>query len=213
MRKFFLFVLIALCVAFTGNAHAISLTNGDFDTDVGLTGNGWAVFNTIPGWTSYSGAGIEVERGTVVTPHSGPQYVELDSHNNSAMYQQVSLVMGWYDLVFYYQPRTGNVNDNGINFGVMDLSSQSVFADSVDATTGTWQGWQMVSTSFEIQSDGDYKLYFAAFGDYGKIGGNSLGGFIDTVSLDASPVPEPGTFVLMGFGLVGLLGLRRKLQK
>jgi len=219
MKTFILnLVFTLLIVGITSTSSASLLTNGNFDTDVGLTGSGWNVFEKgIPGWTTTDGPGIEVQRNTVVPAQSGYQYIELDSHygldgnSNTRMEQQnIFLTAGNYVLDFYYRPRTNNLDDNGIQFGFSD-GSTDILSWNVDEINSQWTDWQLVSESFSITTEGSYNLFFAATGNYPTYGkSNTLGGFIDTVSL--TPTPEPATMILLGFGLIGLAGVARRKQ-
>jgi len=202
--------LFLICGVAAANADSL-LINGNFDDDLGLSGTSWGVYASIPGWTKTFGSGIEVQRNTIVTAHSGNQYIELDSNpapGNSGMFQSVVLSTGWYELDFFYQPRTNNTNDNGIGYGI-----ENYFSWTVDATKQTWNGWQEVSQTFYIETDSVYNVFFSAYGDYGTAGGNTFGGFIDSASLTAAPVPEPATMLLFGAGLLGLAGLRLRKKK
>ncbi len=130
------------------------------------------------------------------------------------MEQTVYLAAGEYEFDFYYQPETANADDNGIYFGI-----DGWYNWFVDATTATGSGWQKVSQTFYTASDDSYDVYFSVFGDFGTIGGNGLGGFIDSASLDiydpvpvpvTGTVPEPGTMLLLGAGLLGIVAARKK---
>ena len=188
-------------------ANANLLVNGDFDANVGLSGSQWSVYGSIAGWTALSGAGIEVERNTVVSAHSGNQYIELDSRNNSSMYQLITgLTAGAsYELSFWYQARTNNGgNDNGINVAWGEYLPATEVLSIDDLTHADTPDWVEQTTTLVASASSMY-LVFAADGI-----SNSLGGFIDTVSLTATSVPEPASLALFSIGILGLILGRRK---
>lgn len=186
-------------------ANANLLTNGDFEANVGLSGTNWGIYQSIDGWNKFDGPGIEVQRNTVIAAQSGNQYVELDSHYNSSMYQEIGglTVGGAYELSFWYHARTNNgYNDNGINVYWGDYLPGDV-AVSIDGLRQVnTPGW-IEQTVKLVASAETMFLMFAATGY-----SNSLGGFVDNVSLTA--VPEPGTLALFGLGLMGLVLARRQ---
>lgn len=214
-----LYRLLALS-ALSVSAWAGIIANGDFETTSpsvglvnnlalnGLTSPQWDVFAAIPGWVTLDGAGIEIQAGSVVTPHSGQRYVELDSHptalgdmTNSAMRQTVTLAAGDYVLSFWYRPRTNATGDNGIQASVGGLAG--VVADGI---ASDFPDWRQFSTRFTVTTGGSYDVVFQALGRE-----NWLGGFLDDVSLEAVHAPEPatwGTFAIAGL-IFAAVGIRR----
>jgi hypothetical protein len=221
-RSFTAAVVIALAA---GAAGAVSVVNGDFETTSPVVGetNGqrldslatpphanWDVFDSIPGWTTLSGNGIEVQTNATlgsIDAHSGWHYIELDSHpddgfSNSKMGQNLGkLSAGKYDLSFYYSPRTGNLGSMGIEFGVFGGAS---LMDTISTgTVGVWS--QMVRSFFVTDSSADTTVYFKAVGQ-----ADTLGGLVDTVSVAPAPVPVPAAALLLGSGLAALGLVRRR---
>lgn len=192
----------ALTLLYSMNSSANLIENGSFE-DPGLNPGSWSVFQTgIPGWTVQNGAGIEIQNNTIIDAYDGDQYVELDSHNNSSMWQLVDdLTIGaHYNLSFAYAPRVSSsfdrvsgptINTNGINvyFGSLGelFNIDGVYTDNQN-------GWLIFSSSVVATSEEMY-LTFEADGT-----SDSYGGFIDNVVL----VPEPSIVALFGLGLIGM---------
>ncbi|MDZ4093446.1 MAG: hypothetical protein U1D35_00880, partial [Paracoccaceae bacterium] len=188
---------IALLSAPAGAATIVQ--NGSFENIPGPLSNGnWGVFNSIPSWYTVSGGGIEIQTNPTlptIDAQDGNNYVELDSTSNSSMEQLINLGVGRYILSFFYSPRNGDANDNGIDYGVNDLSGLplvvNLFQGNVSGPSlvpATAVGlWTRITGIFNVTTAGQYQLKFAATGT-----NNSLGGLIDNVSVASVPVPAAG---------------------
>ena len=170
-------------------AVANLLDNGSFESPELQSGK-WQVFETIDGtWETLDDtAGIEIQNNTITQAQDGDQYVELDSHNgpdtNSRMGQQVYLDEGTYNLSFWYKPRTQGIGDNIIGAGIY-----GPVPGIAEIAYGSWDGsapldWDLKNLVFEIATAGDYSVQFEALGT-----DNTLGGFIDNVSLTKVDAP------------------------
>jgi len=209
-------------------AQANLFTNGSFETgQTGVTGV-WGfdqaaipagsadVFGTLPGWSVASG-GVEIQTQFLEggAAYHGTQWVELDtdtaltgagSTNSSISWSGVLDPGGIYEVSFYYRPRTATANSNGI--GVY-LDGSGTPLVSVNETTGTWTGWGRVAATFSLpwnDPGSPHMLSFAALG-----AADEYGGLIDNLALEKiGEIPEPATYTLVGFGLLGLYFVRRR---
>lgn len=202
-----------------GGAQAAVIFTEDFE-DPANTQN-WQVYQTFDSWNATSGAGIEIQQtGAVggISAHDGVQYVELDSDisrgglaapTNSSMTRTVTLAAGNYLLEWYYLPRTSTPGDNIVEVYV-DGASEALMTNLIGSEDGTnppTTDWVQISYAFSVDgTDNDYGITFAAGGIE-----NSLGGFIDSVTLSSVEVPEPGPLSLLAVaGLAGGFLARRR---
>jgi len=177
-----------------------------FDALAGGSGASWDVWQSLDGWTTVSGSGIEVQtrRTLGLAAADGAHYLELDSNNNSVMEQMLSLTRGRYKLSFAYSPRMDNAGTNGIAFSLGDALSGSVTGPNPAKATRVG-AWTVFEYDLKIDIAGEYGLSFGAIGR-----SDSLGGLLDNVQLSPVPVPAAGLMLAGGLGLIGALRRRRK---
>ena len=196
------YLFAAAFAASFGAAHADNLVvDGSFEAQPQAAGS-WNVYRSLPGWTTTSGAGIELRNAVSGTAFDGSNFVELDSYDNSAMAQQVATFAGGvYALSFDYSARPGvGAASNVIEVLWNGAVVAAVTADGSGLDANDWHPY-----SYQLTGIGHDVLGFRAAGT-----NDSLGGSLDAVAL--SPVPEPSTMTMTlgGLVLVGLwLGKRR----
>ena len=188
----------------SGMASAASVNyvvNGDFEASQ-LQNNAWGVFGAIDGWTKTEGDGIEVQNGNIggSKAYSGNQKVELDSHSNSGMSQDIKLDAGDYLLSFAYCGRTDNANAN-TNSITYSFLKTGIPEQTISGVSG--DGWKVFNFYFNLADVTTITLNFKAVGT-----SDSLGGYLDAVSVTSVPVP-PAVW-LFGSALMGLVGVARR---
>ena len=195
--KFFL-AAAAGAMALTGVAHASTVFTSTFENVPGGPGAGtYTTVATADGWTG-SANGIELQNNVAGAPDAtgGSVFVELDTFANSSMSR--TLAAGSYDLSYLYSPRPGiPASSNGIE---VFLNSTLLAPGLVTANGGGATSWSTITSSFTAAA-GD-TLTFSAVGT-----SDSLGGYVDNITLSAVPEPTTWAMMLLGVGMVGF-GLR-----
>ena len=182
-------------------ANADLIVNGGFE-DPDISTGSFAIFGAgIPGWYVTTGDGIEIQDNVAGSPYEGGQHVELDARRNSGMAQNVGTSSGTlYELVFAFSARPGvSELSNGI-----DVFWDGLLLDSITASGAGLNDTSWTIYSFLLTAGADHTiLEFRATGI-----SDSLGGYLDGISLVA--VPEPGTLALLGIGLFAMSLYRRR---
>ena len=202
--KSLLVVLAGLCISLNANALPI-IGNGGFE-DLGgqVVGGNWSYFPTLPGWQG--GDNIEVHKNGFLANGFGNYYVELNAHpGQNHPFELESAFFAThsgqsYKLYFWAQKRRGD--DGSFTVEIVDLFG-TVFSQVINShVTGNFTLF-----SFNFMGTGNpAKLKFIS----GQGGGDTVGHFLDNVSIDTASVAEPGMLMLLATGLFGLVIRRQR---
>jgi hypothetical protein len=177
-------LLVAVAAPAAAQANPDLVVNGSFELPA-FSSNTWGVYASIPGWTSTTPHGIEVQRNVAGASAHGFQHVELDAYSSSGMYQNVATQPGRaYTFRFAYSPRPGTAD-----------SKIRVLVDGVALVTLDRSG------AGKSQTDWAYSEYtIVAQGATTRIQfedasvSDGYGGYIDHVSMVLAPVSVNALF-------------------
>ena len=203
MRKAIMAGVAVAALAVAGSASAATIIlQSTFESPV-ITSPSYTIVGSADGWTAGAGtAGIEIQNNVAgaPAPDGGAQFVELDSNSNSSMYYTLA-AGGSYTMSFLYSPRP-NVGSasNGITLyvGGTELNPPG----EITGVGGSSTNWALHTVNFTANA-GDQVMFWATGTS------DSLGGYLDNITISA--VPEPATWAMMiaGFGMAGAAIRRR----
>ena len=177
---------LSTTLAAAAPAHANLVVNGSFEADAIAAGT-YAIFPTITGWTGTPD--IELQNRVAGSPFAGNQLVELDTTRNSGMYQDIATTPGaTYAIHFQYSPRAGiAASSNGIEVLWNGVTLATIALSGLGNGDTVWSGYDFSGFASGALS----RIEFRATGT-----SDSLGGYLDNVSVAA--VPEPMTVAVRG---------------
>lgn len=161
------------------------VVNGSFENPE--LGTGWAPMSSTEGWAATGNQPIEIGHGRNygITAKDGDQVLELDSHGNASVAQQVDTEgYGAVTLSFWFASRAHGADIAATNQVEVFWNGQSLGVIT-DATAGRW-----TQHTFNVaaNADGETELKFVGVGT-----NDSYGGLIDNVSVIGMPtVDEDG---------------------
>jgi PEP-CTERM motif len=191
------------CLPLSGAYASSIIVNGGFESP-NIGPGTFAVFASIPGWTTTFGPGIEIQDHVAGSPFEGDQFVELDSFANSGMIQSgLATTAGHaYLLSFAYSPRPGvPATSNGIEVYFNGVLLDTLAFTGVGLSNTSWSVFSYIAVATGAFSTVEFRAAGTS---------NSLGGYLDDVQFAA--VPEPATLILVGSGVAGALLRRRRVR-
>lgn len=207
----FLVVMAAAVMPLVSVAQTNLVANGSFE-NYAQANQTWSIYSSGNNWTT-GAAGLEIRDAVAGTAADGKNFAELDTTQNSTIYQDINTVVGQsYVLTFSYSNRTGvAVSSNGLGWSFGDLSGSAPVLAYNGTGDNVWNTFSVTLTATSTLT----RLSFSAQGTSDSYG-SSLDN-IRVVTADGQPpvtaVPEPASAGLMLLGLGAMAAARRRRQQ
>jgi hypothetical protein len=204
MIKKLLGILFATLLIFgsVATGSAALLFSDNFDSENG--GVGVLNYNSFANWTVSDGTVDLIGNGFFDFLPGNGLYVDLDGSSGNAgmMTSNFTLGAGTYQLSF---DLAGNHRNDAIETTSV-VVNMGVFSKTY--SLNRLDPFQTFTETFTIASSITAALSFEG------IGADNIGMLLDNVEISSSSVPEPATatLLLLGSGIIGLTGFRKKFK-
>jgi hypothetical protein len=205
---------LAYAAFLAAHANANLINNGSFESGAFVNqGNVTMVLavgsTTITGWTVSTDQLAWIDTGNPwgLSAQDGTRFLDFTAYPTGAPFggvtQTIPTVAGQqYQLSFYLGSYTQRWGGPPVSISASAAGASQVFTVSTASTASTWTPFSMMFTANSANT---------AVSLTGSAGLQYIG--LDNVSVDpagSSPVPEPGSYALIGAGLVVVAGAARR---
>ena len=207
--------LYILCfVLMAGNAGAATILTESFETFPPIIGFDHVYSGGSIGAFDVTGGNVDWI-GTYWQASDGAHSVDMSGTSLGTIETTFATIIGTtYDVSFAMAGNSGGAGPavKTLNASVTS-ATQSVFSGNflfdTASTSYTNMGW----TNYIFQFTALGETSTLEFIDLSTGGSNNAGAALDNIIVSTTPVPVPATIWLIGSGLAGLAGVRRRIKK
>lgn len=220
------------CSLFVSSVEAVQILNFEYSADYMPRDDGWTIIN----YSSYESGHVTPVSGGILHMNDPYSYGSTAAHyyrDFENLRAESLIAVEWDVQAVYSNTASYFAIDDGVSYFAFEIKEGSIrnWNNGTIVSADTTGGYYTYRAELE---DGDFRLFqngellmdgIAAASISPSISrahfglGSSAGTaefFLDEIrgyEITSTPVPEPATMLLLGSGLAGLAGFRRKFKK